>query len=211
MATEATAQLRSATAGSSFSQSEQTVSAAPTPETLHTASTSVPEVDATPVLVQEGQSPLQLAQRSTGPSPLTQQVLTSVVQQIATTELTDPQTLTMRLDPPELGEMTVRFQQTSDGIHLQFDARESVTHDMLVMRSDEIQRLLQNQELDISRVDFGTMERSASNDSSSAQSDTTNQQDQNQEQAGFLRQPQRLRNTRTETNTQRSTAQRIRA
>ena len=86
--------------------------------------------------------------------PLTTQLLTSLAQTLSTVTTSEPEQLTLRLDPPELGELEVQFRSTDDGIHVRVGAREGVTMEMLLARSHEIERLLRGQDLDISKLEI---------------------------------------------------------
>ena len=115
--------------------------------------------------------------------PLTTQVLTALVQNLSTVINETPNSLTLRLDPPELGEVDVEFTRSDEGVAVRVTARESVTMEMLLSRGGEIERMLRNQDADMVKVEFSSPDSDGRDDSSgtqfgAGQSGNPNQQNQ---------------------------------
>jgi flagellar hook-length control protein FliK len=62
--------------------------------------------------------------------------------------------MTLRLDPPTLGELVISLSQTAEGIAVRVTAREPVTMDMLLARGQEIESQLKSQDLNLAGVEF---------------------------------------------------------
>ncbi len=63
-------------------------------------------------------------------------------------------TLSVRLDPPELGEMTIELSKTHEGLAVRVTAREAVTMDMLFARGQEIESHLRSQQMNLKSLEF---------------------------------------------------------
>lgn len=70
-------------------------------------------------------------------------------------------TLSVRLDPPELGEMTIELSKTNEGLAVRVTAREAVTMDMLFARGQEIESHLRGQQMNLKSLEFLRADRSA--------------------------------------------------
>ena len=114
-------------------------------------------------VVESGQSP-----QVSSPQPLTSQVLVAMAQNLSVVREQSSGTLTLRLDPPELGEMEVRFRQGQQGVELRLAARVPGTLQMLVSRGDEISRALSSMELDFSKLEIAGEDSFRSGDESAA-------------------------------------------
>lgn len=64
------------------------------------------------------------------------------------------ETLKVRLDPPELGEMVLEISRTKEGLAVRVTAREAVTMDMLLARGHEIESHLRNGKIGLSTLEF---------------------------------------------------------
>ena len=62
--------------------------------------------------------------------------------------------LSVRLDPPELGEMTIELSKTHEGLAVRVTAREAVTMDMLFARGQEIESHLRGQQMNLKSLEF---------------------------------------------------------
>ncbi len=94
------------------------------------------------------------AQQVSVPRPMTSQVLVAMAQNLSVIKEQSSGSLTLRLDPPELGEMEVQFRQGAQGVELRLSARVPVTLQMLLSRGDEISRVLSGLDIDISKVEI---------------------------------------------------------
>lgn len=86
--------------------------------------------------------------------PLTSQILTALVQQNSSVWQESADRMTLRLDPPELGQLDVEFIRSAEGISVRISAEESMTMEMLMSRSGEIERMLLNQSTEYVKVEF---------------------------------------------------------
>ena len=148
------------------------VSAAPTIEGSDITTAILPSSAA-----DSGYSP-----RLTVPQPLTSQVLVAMAQNLSVVREQSSGTLTLRLDPPELGQMEVQFRQSEQGVELRLAARVPETLQMLLSRGDEISRALNTMDLDFSKLEIagddgfrGGGESAAFEHSSSQQSESEQQ------------------------------------
>ncbi|MEQ9408600.1 MAG: flagellar hook-length control protein FliK [Fuerstiella sp.] len=91
-------------------------------------------------------------------APLTSQVVTALSTVVASASGEVPGALTLRLDPPELGEVDVQFRRSVDGLVIRVTAKENVTMEMLLSRGAEIEKILKAQDADIVSVEFATAE-----------------------------------------------------
>ena len=88
--------------------------------------------------------------------PLSSQTARAIVHHFETHKPEENETLTVRLDPPELGELTIELSKTRDGLAVRVTARESVTMDMLLARGSEIEQHLKNQNVDVATMEFAS-------------------------------------------------------
>lgn len=112
---------------------------------------------AVPQLTAQTESPAvatSLSNANFTSQPLTTQVLTALAQRLSSVVEQTADSLTLRLDPPELGEVDVQFQRLDDGITIRVTAKEAVTMEMLMSRGAEIERLLRNQNPDVHKFEF---------------------------------------------------------
>ncbi len=86
--------------------------------------------------------------------PLSSQAARAILTHLETKSNDEPETLTVRLDPPELGEMTIELSKTREGLAVRVTARESVTMDMLLARGQEIEQHLKNNQVDVASMEF---------------------------------------------------------
>lgn len=120
-------------------------------------STSSSPSPAVPQLSAQTESPAvatSLSNANFTSQPLTTQVLTALAQRLSSVVEQTADSLTLRLDPPELGEVDVQFQRLDDGITIRVTAKEAVTMEMLMSRGAEIERLLRNQNPDVQKFEF---------------------------------------------------------
>ena len=76
--------------------------------------------------------------------PLSHQVSQAIMQHIENHSVRSSDSLTVRLDPPELGEMSIELSKTLDGLAVRVTAREAVTMRMLLTRGHEPESHLQS-------------------------------------------------------------------
>jgi hypothetical protein len=86
--------------------------------------------------------------------PLSAQVSRAVLEHIQRQGAQDSESLTLRLDPPELGEMVIELSKTRDGLAIRVSAREAVTMEMLFARGHEIESHLRGREVDLKSLEF---------------------------------------------------------
>lgn len=98
--------------------------------------------------------------------PLSAQVSRAVLEHLERGSNSDNDRLTVRLDPPELGEMTIELSKTKDGLAVRVTAREAVTMDMLLARGSEIEQQLKSQDLNLKALEFLSPEMMGQSDSS---------------------------------------------
>ncbi len=103
---------------------------------------------------------------STGPSdfgatisaevrqPLSTQVSQVIIEHIERNGAAEAETMTVRLDPPELGELVIELSKTKEGLAVRVTARESVTMDMLLARGNEIESQLRGDSMDLKSLEF---------------------------------------------------------
>lgn len=101
--------------------------------------------------------------------PLSAQVSRAVLEHLERGSSSDNDRLTVRLDPPELGEMTIELSKTKDGLAVRVTAREAVTMDMLLARGSEIEQQLKSQDLNLKALEFLSPGMMGQSDSSSSQ------------------------------------------
>ena len=86
--------------------------------------------------------------------PLSNQVSQAILEHIERNGVRQNDSLTVRLDPPELGEMTIELSKTHEGLAVRVTAREAVTMDMLFVRGQEIESHLRGQQLNLKSLEF---------------------------------------------------------
>lgn len=86
--------------------------------------------------------------------PLSAQVSRAVMEHVERQGIRQNDSVTVRLDPPELGEMTIRLSQTHEGLAVRVTAREAITMDMLFARGQEIESHLRGQQLNLKSLEF---------------------------------------------------------
>ncbi len=94
--------------------------------------------------------------------PMTYQFTQAVVDRLERGPIVDRETLTVQLDPPELGEIVIELSKTLDGLAVRVTAREAVTMDMLLARGGEIESQLRFKELDLNTIEFLSSDRNRS-------------------------------------------------
>ncbi|MFO0976839.1 MAG: flagellar hook-length control protein FliK [Planctomycetaceae bacterium] len=101
--------------------------------------------------------------------PLSSQVSRAVLEHLERGSNSENDRLTVRLDPPELGEMTIELSKTKEGLAVRVTAREAVTMDMLLARGSEIEQQLKSQDLNLKALEFLSPGMMGQSDSSSSQ------------------------------------------
>ncbi len=86
--------------------------------------------------------------------PLSHQVSQAIMEHIEGNGVRSNDTLSVRLDPPELGEMTIELSKTLEGLAVRVTAREAVTMDMLFARGQEIESHLRGQHMNLKSLEF---------------------------------------------------------
>ncbi|MFN8707304.1 MAG: flagellar hook-length control protein FliK, partial [Planctomyces sp.] len=86
--------------------------------------------------------------------PMTSQVSRAVYELVQRQSGNENSSLTLRLDPPTLGELVIQLSKTEDGIAARVTASEPVTMDMLLARGAEIESQLKSQDLNFSGIEF---------------------------------------------------------
>ena len=86
--------------------------------------------------------------------PLTSQVSQAIMDHVARNGVRQSDSLSVRLDPPELGEMTIQLSKTHEGLAVRVTAREAVTMDMLFARGQEIESQLRGQQMNLKSLEF---------------------------------------------------------
>jgi flagellar hook-length control protein FliK len=86
--------------------------------------------------------------------PLSHQVSQAILEHAGRHSVRSSDSLTVRLDPPELGEMSIELSKTADGLAVRVTAREAVTMDMLLTRGHEIESHLRGQQMDLKSLEF---------------------------------------------------------
>ncbi len=86
--------------------------------------------------------------------PLSNQVSQALMEHIERNGARQNDSLTVRLDPPELGEMTIELSKTHEGLAVRVTAREAVTMDMLFARGQEIESHLRGQQMNLKSLEF---------------------------------------------------------
>ena len=86
--------------------------------------------------------------------PLSSQVSRAVMEYIERRTTADSDTITVRLDPPDLGEMVIELSKSKEGLSVRVTAREAVTMDMLLARGSEIETQLRGEKMDLRSLEF---------------------------------------------------------
>jgi len=86
--------------------------------------------------------------------PLSTQVSRAVLDHLERPAAQDVESLRLRLDPPELGEMVIEVSRTREGLAIRVSAREAVTMEMLFSRGHEIESHLRGREVDLKSLEF---------------------------------------------------------
>ena len=86
--------------------------------------------------------------------PVSNQVSQAIYDHVQRNGNVDKSTLTMRLDPPDLGELQISITRTDEGMAIRVTAREQVTMDMLLARGQEIEKQLQQTDIDMAAIEF---------------------------------------------------------
>ena len=86
--------------------------------------------------------------------PLTSQVSQAIMDHVERNGVRQNDSLSVRLDPPELGEMTIELSKTLEGLAVRVTAREAVTMDMLFARGQEIESQLRGQHMNLKSLEF---------------------------------------------------------
>ena len=107
--------------------------------------------------------------------PLSSQVSRAVIEHLERQATAESETLTVQLDPQDLGEMVIELSKSKEGLAVRVTAREAVTMDMLLARGSEIENQLRGEKLDLRSLEFlspdmmngGAFQRQTSQDSTS--------------------------------------------
>ena len=89
--------------------------------------------------------------------------------------------LSVRLDPPELGEMTIQLSKTHEGLVVRVTAREAVTMEMLFARGQEIESQLRGQHMNLKSLEFqrGDISNSGFSQGQSQQQNNSSERSEN--------------------------------
>ena len=107
--------------------------------------------------------------------PLSSQVSRAVMEHLERQTTAESDTITVQLDPPDLGEMVIELSKSKEGLAVRVTAREAVTMDMLLARGSEIENQLRGEKIDLRSLEFlspdmmngGAFQRQTSQDSTS--------------------------------------------
>ena len=86
--------------------------------------------------------------------PLSSQVSRAVMEHIERRTTAESDTITVQLDPPDLGEMVIELSKSKEGLSVRVTAREAVTMDMLLARGNEIESQLRGEKMDLRSLEF---------------------------------------------------------
>lgn len=86
--------------------------------------------------------------------PLSSQVSHAILSHIEHSGVRSNDSLSVRLDPPELGEMRIELSKTVEGLAVRVTASEAVTMDMLLARGQEIESQLRGQQMNFKSLEF---------------------------------------------------------
>jgi hypothetical protein len=107
--------------------------------------------------------------------PLSSQVSRAVIEHLERQTTAESETLTVQLDPQDLGELVIELSKSKEGLAVRVTAREAVTMDMLLARGSEIENQLRGEKMDLRSLEFvspdmmngGAFQRQTSQDSTS--------------------------------------------
>ncbi len=111
--------------------------------------------------------------------PLSAQVSRAVMEHLERHGIRQNDSVTVRLDPPELGEMTIRLSQTHEGLAVRVTAREAITMDMLFARGQEVESHLRDQQLNLKSLEFLKSDMSGNGYSQSQQQNDASRKSEN--------------------------------
>lgn len=86
--------------------------------------------------------------------PLSSQVSRAVMEHLERRTTAESDTITVQLDPPDLGEMVIELSKSKEGLSVRVTAREAVTMDMLLARGSEIENQLRGEKMDLRSLEF---------------------------------------------------------
>lgn len=86
--------------------------------------------------------------------PLSSQVSRAVMEHLERRTTAESDTITVQLDPPDLGEMVIELSKSKEGLSVRVTAREAVTMDMLLARGSEIESQLRGEKMDLRSLEF---------------------------------------------------------
>lgn len=86
--------------------------------------------------------------------PLSSQVSRAVMEHLERRTTAESDTITVQLDPPDLGEMVIELSKSKEGLSVRVTAREAVTMDMLLARGSEIESHLRGEKMDLRSLEF---------------------------------------------------------
>jgi flagellar hook-length control protein FliK len=86
--------------------------------------------------------------------PLSYQVSRAVMEHLERRTTAESDTMTVQLDPPDLGEMVIELSKSKEGLSVRVTAREAVTMDMLLARGSEIESQLRGEKMDLRSLEF---------------------------------------------------------
>ncbi|MCA9057514.1 MAG: flagellar hook-length control protein FliK, partial [Planctomycetaceae bacterium] len=102
-------------------------------------------------------SPLQTSMTSSPADlrqPLSSQAVVAIHHLLATTTERPTTRLTIRLDPPEMGAMSIRIDRHENGLRVRITASEPVTLDMLLNRGQDIEHQLKTRDVNLETLEF---------------------------------------------------------
>ena len=113
--------------------------------------------------------------------PLTSQVSQAIMDHVERNGVRQNDSLSVRLDPPELGEMTIQLSKTHEGLVVRITAREAVTMDMLFARGQEIESQLRGQHMNLKSLEFqrGDISNSGFSQGQSQQQNNSSERSEN--------------------------------
>jgi hypothetical protein len=86
--------------------------------------------------------------------PLSSQVSRAVIEHLERHTTAESETLTVQLDPQDLGEMVIELSKSKEGLAVRVTAREAVTMDMLLARGSEIENQLRGEKMELRSLEF---------------------------------------------------------
>ena len=86
--------------------------------------------------------------------PLSSQVSRAVIEHLERHTTAESETLTVQLDPQDLGEMVIELSKSKEGLAVRVTAREAVTMDMLLARGSEIENQLREEKMELRSLEF---------------------------------------------------------